>query len=177
MGKLLKELFHRFILKRLKAFNAYCDKNSEEVSTGVNKRKYKLAFNVIRDIQIYPFFVLNSKKNFSGRYAFKIKHKDWAKKSWGTYGKPCLSRQASYIDVRKMEILPQEELYKKMKSYFEFFWVGKLKKIKREELKNFCNRVKQTTDVRPEDKGLLLRELTGDDGGYNVDDLLDKYKI
>ena len=73
--------------------------------TGVNKRKYKLAFNVIRDIQIYPFFVLNSKKNFSGRYAFEIEHKDWAIKSWGTSGKPCLSRQASYIDVRKMEMI------------------------------------------------------------------------
>ena len=177
MGTMLKELWHKFILLRLKAFNAYCDEQSEERLTGVKKRKYKLALNVIRDIQIYPFFVLNSSLNCSRYYAFEVQCSDWVYKAKTLTGYPYLSKAVSYIDVKKMEMIPQDELYNKMKSRSQFFWVGKLTTTKCDKLKEFCNRVKNTTDVQPEYKGLMLRELTGDDGGFSVDSIIDRYRI
>ncbi|MCX6745935.1 MAG: hypothetical protein NTX00_02840 [Candidatus Parcubacteria bacterium] len=168
----LKNIWHGLILLKVKARNLYLDRKSIEQNTGVQKIKYKLAANVLKDLQIYPFFILRSELTCSRYFAFQIDRGDWLQSRGDYLNKPC-----SYIDIRCPEIIGQNELYLKIRDKRNFFSVARLKDSKYNEMVNFAERIKMTSDVRDETKGLILKELTGDTQGINIDNFLEKYKL
>lgn len=167
----LKLFWHQHIIKKVRPKNLYLDITSQEKGTKVCKPKFKLALNFIKDIDIYPFYVLNSKMTFSSFYAFSINREDWHFEY--------LKEATSYINVRNPEIMAGDELYSKLNGKRKVFsFKDRLKDEKFEELKVFCQRVKRTSDISPEKRNLILIELTGT--SELVDDVgkfLSKYKV
>lgn len=167
----LKLFWYQFIIKKVKPKNLYLDRESKERGTGVCKPKFKLAFNFIKDIDIYPFFILNSERTFSYFFTFSLNREDWHYK--------CLKEKTSYIDVRNPEIMEGRELYSKINNKRKiFFFKDRLKDEKFEELKNFCQKIRRSSDVSPEKKNLTLIELTGTSELVDdVNNFISKYKI
>jgi len=168
----LKILWHNFIVNKVKAKNLYCDNNSIENATLRKKRKYKLALKKIMDLQLYPFFILNSKLTFSPYFSFKIEQGDWC------YLKNCgLSGSCSYVDLRNPEIIEQSELYNKIQDSNNFYKIADLSEEKFIELSVASKKIMNTSSVADDTKGLILKELTGDTQGINADEFFEKYKI
>lgn len=163
---------HKIIIKRVKPRILFYDRENVEKLTKRKRSKYKLAINRLKDIQIYPFYILNSELTCKKYFAFKIDQDDWENVKQGYLKKDC-----SYIDIRNLEIMKQGELSGKIKRYWNFFRVAKLEDSKFIELCSFSEKICQTSEVEDVKKGLILQELTGDDKGYNIDGILNKYKI
>lgn len=126
-GALLSD---NFLLQKIEPRFLYCDEISEEKSTGISKRKYKLAAiknDILLSIGIYQFFVLTTnfdacKKDFT----VTCNPRDWEEIS--DQFKRQVGVKTSYLDCTKIESLNKNDILSKMKDgKNKFVIAGKLK--------------------------------------------------
>lgn len=132
------EMPESLILRKIINQNVYCDERSEERHiTGVLKRKYKLAGNIIKLLEVYAFFVITKERTSCNRYTtIEVEQKHWENKV-----SKYLNEPKSYIDLHKVEALSSDELCKKIRDNMnQFLIVARLCDDKYSELKDLrCN--------------------------------------
>jgi hypothetical protein len=151
------ELPVALLLDRIKTRNIHCDEKSEEKLTGVTKRKYKLAGNILPPINIYNFFVLTSNKDTCQNYlTLEVKNEEWENKDT-----KYLKAGSSYIDIKRVEPLTKEDLLKKIKDPFNRFYpVAILPENKFHDLKILLNRLPTSHSfISDETKTVIVQAL------------------
>lgn len=133
------EMPDTLILSRIKKRNLYADEKSKESSTRKEKRKYKLAGNVILDNYFFNILTTNldaCKKPLT----LLIRNEHWEEKVAGPIDNPYLREDVSYCDLTKYEILGRHDLVEKIKDKGnKFSYVAKLCIMKCNELNCLCN--------------------------------------
>lgn len=107
-----------FFLKKIQTRHLYCDKKSKEESTGVIKWKFKLAGiqeDILTDaIHIYRFFVGTSKASSCEKnLTLEVKPSDW--EHINSPYMHSIGALSGYFDVKKIEVLNQDDLLEKLK--------------------------------------------------------------
>lgn len=127
------------ILSRIKKKNLYADEKSQESSTKIKKRKYKLAGNIILDN--YFFHILTTELDAcKKKLTITIKKDDWEEIVNGPLDNPYLREDVSYCDLTKYELLDQNTLIQKITDVEnKFSYVARLCLIKCDELQGLCN--------------------------------------
>jgi len=133
------EISDNIILQKIIIQNIYCDEKSREKYTGFLKRKYKLAGNIIKPLEVYTFFVSTTEKFACAiNTTIEVGQQHWENKKSGY-----LTASRGYIDLRKVEVLSGAEICEKIKDKTNgFFAVARLCDRKYEELKNLGRNIK-----------------------------------
>ncbi|MEO5499215.1 MAG: hypothetical protein ABIR46_01820 [Candidatus Saccharimonadales bacterium] len=108
------------------------------MSTGVLKKKYKLAARPFTELEIYPFFVMTSSLSAcESRVTITVEERHWENRKYisGT----------GYLDIKRIEPLSKEELLSKITdTRNRFKCIGRLKDSKYAELQSLRPLVGQT---------------------------------
>ncbi len=91
---------------------SYYDKKSFEKKTGITKPKYKLLRKKLPfPLNSFIFFVLTTNANACERFfTLCLYQNDWSNTRTGY-----LTEKCSYLDIRKIEVLDEKNILKKMK--------------------------------------------------------------
>ena len=130
---------------------SYYDKKSFEEKTGIIKPKYKLLRKKLPfPLNSFIFFVLTTKIGACERFfTLYLRQADWINKKTGY-----LTEECSYLDIRKIEVLDEKSVLKKMKDCDnKFLKIAKLSDEKFLEIKNlyansYQNPVKVSEEIR-----------------------------
>lgn len=148
------DYYDKRLLSDIQRFNAYCDEKSLEKTTGLEKRKYKLAAKFLIEFNSYPFFIFTTEPEAcQGDLRFCVAKKDWLNRKSGYLEEPY-----SYTDLNnKVEILEPEEVLKKIKDRENgFLKVAKLCQNKCIELQQLIpNLLKSKRRILPETKKIV----------------------
>lgn len=139
------------ILKKIIIQNIYCDEKSKERHTGILKRKYKLAGNIIKPFEVYTFFVITKEKTSCNRYTtIEVEQQHWENKKSGY-----LMENKGYIDLHKVEALSGVEICEKIKDKMNsFLIVARLCNKKYIELKSLSCNIHKHRNISTEDIAL-----------------------
>jgi len=155
-----------FLLSKIKAQYAYCDKKSKELATGAVKPKYKLAGNIIDPLKIYTFFVA-TKNRFACQQKLTI---EVQKQHWEQLRPGNLNNPVGYIDITKFEALTAQELLNKIKDRDNGFpMIAMLCDIKFQELKNLRSRAHMSNSFMTLESTVLIK--------FALDDVVDLSQI
>jgi hypothetical protein len=144
------------LLATIQSKNLYLDKKSKEITTSRVKGKYKLAGNILSELEQYFFNILT--KNFSScksRLTIKIEEKHWEEKAEGDY----LSEEVGYCDVTKYELIGKDDLVKKMRQY-SFPYVARLCESKYRELQSIRNKAQKEYFISREVKNIITKGIS-----------------
>ncbi|MBI4845048.1 MAG: hypothetical protein HY810_01000 [Candidatus Omnitrophica bacterium] len=146
--------------------NAHCDFTSVEPTTNKKKKKYKLAGKVIlQPLNFYPFFILTSNKSTCQEYlTVCIKREEWADRN-STH----LAEEKSYIDIKKIETLTQEEIIDKMRDPDNGFpCIAKLCDKKFEEIAEKRKNLHKATRLSSKTQDIINAALSEADIANNI---------
>jgi hypothetical protein len=135
MSLLPKEIL---LIKCIKEQHAYCDYKSVEKAIDKTKKKYKVSAKPIKISQnLYPFFILTTEMQAcQGCLTVCINTNHWEDRQ-----KNHLER-TSYLDIKKIDILDEEEVISKIKDCKNGFpLVARLCDIKYKEVKDKKNKL------------------------------------
>ncbi|MCX6739462.1 MAG: hypothetical protein NT098_05470 [Candidatus Parcubacteria bacterium] len=147
--------------------NTFRDEKSEEETTGIVKRKYKLLFKHHKELNSYVFFVLTSDKDACVKErTLSIFPNDWEHRE-----PTCLIANCSYLDVQKHIVMDKEAVIKKASvPNTGFTFAGKVLQTKFSELsdlvENYTSSATTKTDFTIRD--ILKKIITGDEAGKFV---------
>lgn len=130
---------------------SYYDKKSFEEKTGIIKPKYKLLRKKLPfPLNSFIFFVLTTNANACERFfTLHLYQTDWINIKTGYLMENC-----SYLDIRKIEVLDENNVLKKMKDCDnKFLKIAKLSDKKFSEIKtlyanSYQNPVKISEEIR-----------------------------
>lgn len=105
----------RFVLMKIKRRNVYYDKHSIERSTKRERNKFKILNNSIDTLKIYIFFPLTSQDYVQidkPEFFLTCEPQHWEDIHLDFSDR--LNSQCSYLDIRKVEEMTEEELLTKL---------------------------------------------------------------
>lgn len=152
--------------------NTFFDKKSKELGTDRVKGKYKLLFKIIKEIDIFTFFILTSSKDSGVRdRVFKISLSDWADRD-----RNHLENEFSYVDIQKFEVLSKVDVLSRMRGgNNNFSYAGKLNSFRFNEFKLSVQGYLDMTTVKTDiNKRELLRSIVN---GEITQPFMKKYDI
>lgn len=130
---------------------SYYDKKSFEKKTSITKPKYKLLRKKLPfPLSSFIFFVLTTNADACERFFTLCLHQD----DWSNIKTGYLAEKCSYLDIRKIEVLDEKTILKKMKDGDnKFLKIAKLCDKKFLEIKtlyknSYQNPVNVSKDVR-----------------------------
>lgn len=143
-------------LAQVAKHNVHHDTMSLERRTGVLKSKYKLAANEWETLGIHTFFILTSNKSAcERRLTLTVTEKEWQENT--------ILKGNSYIDVKKLEVMNNDDLLSKLKHPGNrFSKVAVLPEHKRTQLLKLVNSLHKSRSVIPASKQSLIRNAVAD---------------
>lgn len=105
------------IINEIKEADVYYDRKSKDPNLNRPRKKYKVFFGKIKDIDIFIFYVFNTSKDVcKKRYRLCVLRSDLIERN------PCyLKNECSYIDASKPDILSKDELKIKINDRYNRF--------------------------------------------------------
>ncbi len=163
----------KLLLSKIQTQNVYCDKDSLEKTTSVIKHKYKIAGNILSPLNIYAFFITTTNKDACQKsLTVTIESKHWESRLAGY-----LNEAYTYVDIRKIELLTDLELLKKMRDSTNGFpCVARLCDIKYRDMQNLRNHAHTSKSYLPLEKTTLIKMALDEivDTSHIADDILKK---
>lgn len=163
----------KLLLSKIQTQNVYCDKDSTEKTTNVIKNKYKIAGNILSPLNIYAFFITTTNASACQKsLTVTIEPKHWESKLSGY-----LNAAYTYVDIRKIEPLSDQELLQKIKDASNGFpCVARLCDTKYQEMQNLRDRAHISHSYLPLEKTALIKIALEDivDTSQITDDILKK---
>lgn len=136
-------------------FYIYRDEESIEKTTGIQKTKYKLFWNFLKNIEEVLLFLVSTtnKDAVSKELYFSVHSTEWKENI-----EPMkFLTKTSYISIKKIEVENIEELIEKRKKNI-FYCVAKLPDTKFAEVsKCYKNFIQKVNDLSPSDKSNLSK--------------------
>lgn len=150
----------------------YSDRNSKEKLTGKYKTKFKLAdYTPLGEIKVFPFYVLTSSKEACSAYTTEaVKYDEWETVLTKYFPK----KETSYIDVKKIEVLSEDQVIKKRGSAKNGFKkMARLPESRFKKLSELKKRAARSTSISSDVKEIL--KLTT--GLASSEEFVKKFKI
>jgi hypothetical protein len=147
------------ICRHVKPKNVHRDEKSQEATTGVVKRKYKLAGNPLKDLDQFVFYIMTSSPSACHRdTSIRVDETEWINRNTKF---PAALQGVGYIDLTKHEVLTSGEVgYKIIDPKNRFQRMAELPETRYRELKNGLAHIKKLRKATaPEVTRLLVRSL------------------
>jgi len=142
------------ILKKIVNQNVFYDRASLEKSTKKIKKKYKLAGNILKPLEVYTFFVITKNESACNRSTtIEVEQQHWENKK-----QYHLNESKSYIDLQKVETLSGVELCQKTRDKINGFLIAaRLCDDKYNELKSLKDNVRKCNSYTSTEKIVLVK--------------------
>ncbi len=162
------------LLSRVQTQKVFCDRTSIDRHTHQRKTKYKVAGNILAPLKVYAFFVATSQRDACKKNSTVVVEPQHWENVVGTH----LRAPFTYLDVRKVEPLSDQELAQKMRDPANrFSCVARLCDAKYQELKGLRSSVHTHHAYLPVDQIVLIKAALDDvfvDTSKISDDILQK---
>ena len=145
------------VIKHVKPRNVHFDKKSKEQTTGITRRKYKLAGKPIRELDQFIFFILaGSPGAYHKKLTVRVGQSEWLNRV------PNRLEGVSHIDITRYEVLSSRRVgLKLVERGNRFRCVAELPEVKFLELHDKLTKLRSLRKPVPRETKLTIAKALG----------------